>query len=460
MGKPADSTVATHSESRTILGIALPLTLAYVAEMGMVITDMVIVGRLGSVELAAVGLAGDLFWVFLLIGMGIVAIVGVFAAQALGAGDLEAVKASGEQGFVAALITSVPIILLTWFLGPMLSYADQDPAVVVLISEYAHMLTLAVVPALIFFALRNYVMALAASAVIGWITVGALVLNLGLNYTLVYGKLGLPALGVAGAGLGTAIVNWAMLATIIIYLRRSPAFEGKRPTLPPRSVDRAGLKELFRLGLPVAGTQMLAGGMFSAAAVLVGIISASALAAQQILYSVVYLALSAAGGFADAVRVRVAYGVGRGDLPASRHSSNIALAMTAVATLAATLVIWLAPEALVAIFLDTDTADSREVLAIALSVSGVAGLFLLMDGIQIVAADAIRGLRDTRSPFWISLGGYWVVGIGAAAALCFPLGYGIHGLWWGLVLGVALCAVLLWVRLRQLFASMTLGQAT
>lgn len=448
------------SESRTILAIALPLTLAYVAEMGMVITDMVIVGRLGSVELAAVGLAGDLFWVFLLIGMGIVSIVGVFAAQALGAGDFEAVKASGEQGVVAALITSVPIILLTWFLGPLLSYAGQDARVITLVSEYAHMLTLAVLPAITFFALRNYMMALQASAVIGWITLGALGLNLALNYTLVYGKLGLPALGVAGAGLGTAIVNWVMLVCVVLHLRYASAFAGKRLDIPPRQLDRACLKQLFKLGLPVAATQILAAGMFSAAAVIVGVISASALAAQQVLYSVVYLALSAASGFGDAVRVRVAYGLGRSSLHDARHSAQLALAMTVIATLAATLVIWFVPEVLVAVFLDTSAVDSREVLRIAVSLSTVAGLFLLLDGVQIVAADAIRGLRDTRSPFWISLAGYWVLGLGGALVLCFPLGYGVPGLWWGLVAGVALCAMLLCLRLQYLFASRQAAQAT
>jgi MATE family multidrug resistance protein len=153
-----------HQESATLLRIALPLTAAYVAEMGMVITDMVIVGRLGADELAAVGLAGDLFWVFLLIGMGIISIVGVFTAQALGAGDRDAMVTAGEQGMLAATLTSLPIMLCVWLLGPVLSLARQDPNVVALVDAYARVLTWAVLPALWFATLRNYITALAHSA--------------------------------------------------------------------------------------------------------------------------------------------------------------------------------------------------------------------------------------------------------------------------------------------------------
>ena len=210
-----------QQEFRTILGIGLPLTAAYVAEMGMVITDMIIVGRLGSNELAAVGLAGDWFWVLLLIGMGVISIVGVIAAQCLGAGDNDGVVDAGEQGMIAATITSIPVMACVWYLGPVLGWAKQDPEIVRLITDYSRILTWAVLPALWFVALRNYITALARSAAIGWITVIALGLNVALNYTLVYGKFGFPALGVVGAGIGTTVVNWIMFLALCIHVLRS-----------------------------------------------------------------------------------------------------------------------------------------------------------------------------------------------------------------------------------------------
>jgi MATE family multidrug resistance protein len=232
-----------REETATILRLGLPLTAAYVAEMGMVITDMIIVGRLGSNELAAVGLAGDWFWVLLLIGMGVISIVGVIAAQCHGAGERQGVIDAGEQGMIAATITSIPVMLSVWYLGPVLGWAKQDPEVVRLITGYSRVLTWAVFPALWFVVLRHYITALARSAAIGWITVMALGLNVVLNYTLVYGKFGFPAMGVVGAGYGTTIVNWAMFAALVLHVLRSPHFAGYRLAIVPRRLNRKLLRD-------------------------------------------------------------------------------------------------------------------------------------------------------------------------------------------------------------------------
>jgi MATE family multidrug resistance protein len=437
---------SARQETGTIIDISLPLTAAYVAEMGMVITDMIIVGRLGSNELAAVGLAGDWFWVLLLIGMGVISIVGVIAAQCLGAGDDRGVVEVGEQGMIAATITSIPVMACVWYLGPVLGWARQDPDIVRLITDYARVLTWAVFPALWFVALRHYVTALARSSAIGWITVAALGLNVALNYTLVYGKFGFPALGVTGAGYGTTIVNWVMFAALAVHVLQSRHFAGHRPTIVPRRINRELLREMFSLGIPISATQFLNGAMFTVAAVVVGIISAATLAAQQIVYSVIYLSLSAAAALGDAVRVRVAYGIGRRLVDASRQSAHIAFALAAATTLLAALILWIFPNALVGVFLDTADPDNANVLDISIELSTWAGWFLLLDGVLMVVANAIRGLRDTRSPLVISLAGYWAVGLGSGLVLCFPLGFGATGLWWGLVAGVAFSNILMFRR--------------
>jgi MATE family multidrug resistance protein len=435
-----------QQETRTILGISLPLTAAYAAEMGMVITDMIIVGRLGSNELAAVGLAGDWFWVLLLIGMGVISIVGVIAAQNLGAGNRQGVIEASEQGMIAATITAVPVMLCVWYLGPVLGLARQDPDIVLLITQYSRVLTLAVFPALWFVCLRNYVTALLRSAVIGWITVSALGLNVVLNYTLVYGKFGFPAMGVVGAGIGTAIVNWVMLGALIIHVVKSKHLKEFRPRIIPRSINRKLLAEIFTLGIPISITQFLNGAMFTVAAVVVGIIGAATLAAQQIVYSVIYLALTASAALGDAVRVRVAYGIGLRSAGASQLSASISFLLAGLTTLLAALVLWIIPGSLVGIFLDTSNADNGLVLQISIGLSAYAGLFILLDGVLMVVANAIRGLRDTRSPLWISMAGYWFVGLGSGVWLCFPGGYGADGLWWGLIAGVLFSNMLMYRR--------------
>jgi len=422
---------------------------AYVAEMAMVITDMIIVGRLGSNEVAAVGLAGDLFWIFLLIGMGLISIVGVLAAQSLGAGDHAGVVRAGEQGLWVATLTSLPVAACVWYMAPALEALQQDPAVIELVRGYSRALAWAVPPALWFVVLRNYVTALARSAVVGWIMAAAVALNALFNIVLVFGHFGLPALGVRGAGIGTSIVNWLMFAGFAVYIRLAPFLARYRPSIPPRRVDAGMLRDIFTLGLPVALTQILNGGMFSTAAILAGMLGAAALAAQQIIYSVIYLALSAAAGLADAVRVRVAYSVGAEDARAAGRAARTALLLALGATSLGSCLLWLAPELLTGIFLDTSDPDNARVLQHALAVSALAGLFLLLDGTQMVSADALRGLRDTRTPLWISFLGYWVVGLGAGSLLGFGLGLGVAGIWSGLVAGVALCNGLLVLQFRR-----------
>jgi MATE family multidrug resistance protein len=433
-------------ETRTILAISLPLMAAYVAEMAMVITDMIIVGRLGSNELAAVGLAGDWFYVLMLIGMGVISIVGVLAAQNLGAGNRDGVIDAAEQGLIAATIAAIPVMLSIWYLGPLLSLARQDPEVVRLITDYSRPLTGSVLPGLWFAVLRNYVTALAKSSAIMAITAVAVVVNLGLNYTLVYGKFGLPALGVVGAGIGTTIVNWLMFAALAAHVLRSGHFNDYRPSLLPRGFIIVTLREIFSLGLPVTATQLLNGAMFTVAAVLVGMINADILAAQQIVYTVIYLALSASIALGDAVRVRVAYGIGMRSVDSARQSATISFVLAAIAIVIASGVLWVFPELVVGIFLDTASVTNAGVLMIAVGLSVYAGLFQLFDGVLIVAANALRGLRDTRSPLWISIVGYWAVGIGFGSLLCFPMGLGETGLWWGLILGVILSNVLMFWR--------------
>lgn len=436
-------------ETRTILGISLPLATAFVAEMGMVITDMIIVGRLGSNELAAVGLAGDWFWVLLLIGMGVISIVGVIAAQNLGAGNDRGVVEAGEQGMIAAVVASIPVMLCVWYLGPVLGLARQDPDIVRLITEYTHIITWAVPPALWFVVLRNYITALAKSSAIGWITIFALALNVALNYTLVYGKFGLPALGVRGAGLGTTIVNWVMFLALVLHVKRAAKFKGHRPSIVPKRFNRPLLREIFALGIPISATQFLNGAMFTVAAVVVGMLGAATLAAQQIVYSVIYLALSAAAALGEAVRVRVAYWIGCRSAETARQSAHIAFAATAVASVVMAMALWFTPGLLVGIFLDTGDANNETVLEIATDLAGFAGTFLLLDGVLIVAANAIRGLRDTRSPLWISLAGYWAVGLGTGVWLCFPGGMEAEGLWWGLIAGVVFSNILMFWRFNH-----------
>jgi len=425
---------------------------AYIAEMGMMITDMIIVGRLGSNELAAVGLTADWFYVLLLIGMGFISIVGVLVAQSYGEKNYQAVKDSAEQGMIVATICAVPVMLAVWYLGPALQYADQDPDVIRLIRDYSRPLALGVMPALWFVVLRNYTAALEKASGIMAITVIALVANLAINYTLVFGKFGFPAMGVTGAAYGTSIVNWFMFLTLAIHVRYSDHFKLFRVSIIPRTFQADRCKEIFHLGLPITGAQMLGAGMFTIVAIMAGMLGADFLAAQMVVYSVIYIGMSASLALGDAIRVRVAYGMGMRSVAAARQSASIVLSLTTVTIAIASLFLWLYPEVLVGFFLDTGDPTNAIVQEIAVGFSIAAALFMFVDGILMVVANGLRGLRDTQSTFWITVVAYWPIGVGGGAWLCFSMGYGAVGLWWALVAGSVVGIVLMSLRFRSQFA--------
>lgn len=429
-------------ERASLAAISGPLIAAYLVEMAMLIIDMIIVGHLGSIELAAVGLAGDWFYVLLLIGMGTVSMVAVLVAHARGRGDMRAAGRVVEQGLLVATVFSLPVMIATWYLAPLLELAGQDPRVVAAVAPYTHALAFAVLPILWFTVLRNYVTAVEKPMVIFVLSIAALILNAGLNYTLVFGHFGFPALGVFGAGLGTTIVSWLMFFALAIHvggagglrIRWSRAVARPDPPLAGRLVS---------LGLPVAGAQLLSGGMFTVAAVLVGLLSAFQLAAQQIVYTVVYVSLSIAAGLGDAVRVRVAFGTGKGSPPAARQAAAITLRMGLVVLGLAAMVLWFLPGAIVGLFLDPAQPDAAAVREAAVSFAFAAGLFQLLIGLQIIAANAMRGLGDTRTPMFYAVLGYWLLGLGSGTVACFAFGLGGVGLWWGMTGGVAVSATLM-----------------
>jgi len=429
-------------ERASLAAISGPLIAAYLVEMAMLIIDMIIVGHLGSIELAAVGLAGDWFYVLLLIGMGTVSMVAVLVAHARGRGDMQAAGRVVEQGLLVATVFSLPVMVATWYLAPLLELAGQDPRVVAAVAPYVHALTFAVLPILWFTVLRNYVTAVEKPMVIFVLSIAALILNAGLNYTLVFGHFGFPALGVFGAGLGTTIVSWLMFVALAIHVggRGGLRIRWLRAIGRP---DRPLAGRLVSLGLPVAGAQLLSGGMFTVAAVMVGLLSAFQLAAQQIVYTVVYVSLSVAAGLGDAVRVRVAFGTGKGSPPAARQAAAITLRMGLAVLGLAAMALWFLPEAIVGLFLDPAQPDAGAVREAAVTFAVAAGLFQLLIGLQIIAANAMRGLGDTRTPMLYAVLGYWLLGLGSGTIACFAFGLGGVGLWWGMTGGVAVSATLM-----------------
>ncbi len=453
--------VNLRQEVWSLLVIAAPLAAAYLAEIAMMITDMAIVGRLGSVQLAAVGLAGDLMIEVMLFCMAIVSIVGVLVAQAIGAGD----EASGahhlRQGLWLAAALSIPGMLLSWNLTPLLALTDQDPAVLAFGEAYLHAVVWCFLPSLWFVVLRGFVAALSRPQSVMVITVVAVALNAVLTYGLVFGALGLPNLGVAGAGWATTIVCWGMFAALAWHVTRAARFRPHRLFNALGRLDLAACRQILVLGLPLGGLALMEGGLFAVTAILMGVLGAEALAANQIVITVIATTFVVAMALGEAAAIRVAYGIGAGDPAQAQRAGLLGIGLGVLVMAAAACVFLAAPETLAGLFLDLGDPANREVVELTSGLFVIAALFQISDGVQAISSRALRGLRDSFAPMWIAGLGYWGFGIPGGYLLGFVFGYGASGLWWGLALGLSVTAAMLtwrffrlsWRRRREAEAS-------
>jgi MATE family multidrug resistance protein len=443
---------AAPGELGKLVKIALPLMAAYLAEFAMFVTTKIVVGKLGYLELAAVGIASDLTFEVLVILMGLLSIVGVLCAQAEGAGEKKQVGLAVRQGMIVSMMIGIPAMILIWNLDIVLRLTGQEPLVVELAMPYLHQVSGCVLAVLFFAVLRNFVSAISRPNVVMFITAAAVLVNYLLAVLFVYGGFGIPAMGVAGAGLATNVVSWLMFFLLILYAYKTPALRGYGVFAEKWRYDGDICREIMVLGLPVAGLVLLEAGLFMATSILSGIISAETLAAYVVVMSWAGIPFVIALGIAEASMIRVAHGVGRGNLLAARKSGMLGMGGGIVILVLLVTVPLGFASVIIDIFISEDDPGFRMVSMLATEFLAIAAIFQVFDGLQAIAARALRGMKDSVVPLWIAGFGYWVLGIGSGALFAFNFDMRGAGLWWGLAMGLTATGSLLAWRFHQLSA--------
>lgn len=452
--------IPARSELKRLLGVAMPLIAAYLAEYAMFVTTKLVVGGLGYKHLAAVGLGGSMAHEVLVILMGVLSITGVLAAQAEGAGDKPTAGQAARQGLIVATVLGVIMTVYVWNLDHILALTGQDEEVLALIGPYARAVAFFALPALWFAALRDFIAALSRTRPVMYITVGAVGLNWLIAEALVYGRWGMPELGVAGAGVATAAVNWLMVIALFAYVWRTPALRGYGLFKSRLRVVWPVIKEITYLGLPVAGLVLVEAGMFMAVGLLTGVISAEALAAHQVLMGWIGLPFVIGLAIAEGTMVRTAYGVGRRDMAGARQAGMIGMTFGAGLIMLTVAVPLLAAREFVTIFISVSDPGFEDVAAIVVVLMSIAAVFQVFDALQVIAARSLRAVKDAYFPLWIGAFGYWVLGIGGGWLLAFPFGLGVTGLWFGLAAGLIVSACLLAWRFRAVTRRLILRSQT
>lgn len=445
---PAGRRAVWRRELHDTLRLALPVTTVQVGLMAMGVVDTMMVGHLSAAALAAVALGSLYFYGVSALGQGMVMALDPLVAQAVGARDRPAVARAVQRGLVLAALLAVPLSLALLPAGPLLAGLGQPPDVVPDAAAYARASIPGLLPYLAFVVLRQTLQAMHHVRAIVLAIVVANVANVGFNWVLIYGHLGFPALGPVGSAWASTLCRWlmALLVAFGAWRHLRPVLRPwRRDTLRPRA-----LAPLVRLGLPIAAQQGLEFGAFGTIGLLMGRLGTVAMAGHQAALNLASLTFMVPLGVGAAAAVRVGHATGRGDLPGARRAAGAAVAC-GVGFMAASAVVLLAvPGALARLY----TTDGR-VLALAAALIPVAGVFQVFDGLQVVSLGILRGAADTRTPMLVNAFGFWVLGIPLGAWLGLRTTAGPVGLWWGLVVGLAVVGLVLAARVRW-----RLGRAT
>ena len=442
------------AELRSTLALAWPLILANLTMQLIQATDVVLLGWLGPNELAAAALGLSLSFGMILFALGVLTATSPMMASALGARSnaVRDVRRTFRQGVWAAALMTVPTLIVLWNAEGVILAFGQEPELARLAGRFLRGYMWVIPTWMLFQVMRNFVSALERPGWVLAISAAGIPLNALVSWSLIFGHLGMPELGIVGGGIGSSIVWAAMalaLAIVVLTNRQFRRFHlfGRfwRPDWPR-------FRQLFRLGGPIGLTMGFEGAVFSAAAYLMGLFGAPSVAAHQIALQIAATSFMVPLALGQATTVRVGLAYGRGDRAAIGLAGWTAFGLsTAFMTLMATLM-FAFPRELITLFLE-DTPANATVVALGVSFLRIAALFQIVDGWQVVGAGMLRGLHDTRVPMIFALFGYWAIGLGVGIALAFAMNWRGIGIWWGLAAGLGVVAVLMlwrWSRRDRL----------
>ena len=438
-----------RDEFRSLIFLAIPLALAQLAQNSLGFIDTVMVGRLGDEALSGIAIGSAMFHFVGMIVSGILYAVSPMIAHQIGAGKKDNLTATVQQGFWIAILAFIPVVIVFWNAAPILRLLGQQDHVVEMSSGYLKAVSFGILPMLLLVALRGFLEGLSHARPVLWICAAGVVMNVFLNDALMFGRWGLPALGLVGTGIATSLVYTLMFLFGVIYVWK---FQTDYPVFSsfPR-MDLPLFRELLVLGLPIALTIGFEGGMFTFATFMMGVIDDQQLAAHQVALQAASISFMIPLGIAIATCVRVGRWAGAEDLLSAKRAGQVGM-LTALGVMTIGAVLFgFFPKVVLGLFFDLSDPDYETVARYGVTFLQIAALFQFVDGLQVAASQSLRGLKKTREAMFLTLVAYWGIGVPACLILGFTCGLEGRGLWYGLILGLAAAAIMLTWRFHWEF---------
>jgi MATE family multidrug resistance protein len=419
-----------------------------ISMLGQVMTgvaDSIMVGWIGATPLAASSFANIFFTLPLFFGVGVSYAITPLVAEAHGARNSNGIIETLRNGFLINMVMSVVLVTIIFAIEPTLYYMSQPTEVVTLAIPYLRILILAIIPTMMFQTFRQFAEGMHRTRMAMVIVITSNVINIALNYVLIYGKLGFPELGLNGAGMATLIARIIMGLWMAAYVYYSKHFINYRAGFRIGQYSRKLINRMLHIGIP-AGTQFIfEAGAFGFSAVMMGWIGTTALAAHQIAINLATVSYMTTSGLGAAATIRVAHFLGQKDIPTMRRVGFVMIAMAAFI-----MFLWGILFIVGKRFLPELYISDEAVLQVAAPLMIIAGFFQMSDGLQVVCAGALRGLQDVKVPSVLIFVAYWVIALPLGYWLAFKMNYGANGVWIGLFIGLTVTATMMIVRFNIL----------
>ncbi|MBU1169550.1 MAG: MATE family efflux transporter [Proteobacteria bacterium] len=434
-----------YKHVRETLRLSIPLIVGHLGHMLMGVTDSIMVGRVGTQSLAASAISNVLFFLVLVLGLGISMAVTPLVAQAFGAGENKQCGVVLRQGLLVNLLTSLVLFGLTLLLADSLKFMHQPPEIVEPASIYMKVLGFSIFPMMIFQTYKQFAEGLSVITSAMIIALLANLVNVFANWVFIFGHLGVPAMGLTGAGFGTFSSRTFMAIAMIVVVVRSPYLKTFDPSLHYRKIDWEMIRKLMKIGIPAGFQYVFEVSSFAGASVVIGWIGTRELAAHQIALNLASISYMVSLGISSAATVRVGTALGRMDARETRLAGFSAVVLCAMfMTVFALVFIGLRN------ILPTFYVSDPEVISIASGILVLVALFQISDGTQAVGIGMLRGIMDMKIPTVMTFAAYWVIGIPSGYILGIRWHMGVTGVWLGLFVGLSASAIMMLVRFHRI----------
>jgi len=425
--------------------LATPVVLAQAGQMLVNIADTVMVGRVGTMPLAAASFANSIFINILVFGIGVSFALTPLVGKAFGANNKGKCAFWFKQGIYANLIIGVLLTVLAAFIVFLMPYMGQDEGVAENAIPYFLLLVLSIIPFQVFNTYKQFAEGLSNTKIAMVITIGGNGLNVLLNYILIYGKLGAPALGLVGAGIGT-LVSRIMMAVAFAYLSRRLYLFREYRRIEKSRFSKQAFSKIWQMGLPIGLQSVIEVFAFSLGSIMVGWINAVSLAAHQIVLSIASVTYMMSSGLASATTIKLSIFRGKKDFVSIKHSAFASLHLVFLfMTLMGILFL------LLRFYLPSLFVEEKKVIELAAGLMLVAGLFQIFDGVQVVALGILRGFEDVIMPVIGAGIAYWCISLPVGYLVTFTFNVGPVGIWVGYLVGLASAGIFLLLRFRILY---------